>query len=225
MILILSLFFSFLLFKVFISILNDPTNRRKLDISIVFSPPGGGKTTTLCRYAEQAGTARKNKPQFIYSNVDLVYPFVTKINREDLGRYNFHDCLILIDEAGVDFNNRDYKNLSKDLIKYLKYHRHFDAQIVFFSQSYDDMDITIRRLAQRYYLVKKTIFHFISKRFVIRRIKKVIDIQKDSKQIIDAYDFVAFSKFRFSGKKYFPHFNTKERYYLPEFNSNRSIKS
>lgn len=226
-----------LIFFIFLHYSNDITSQRKLDISVVFSPPGGGKTTLMTRFAEQARIRNeKNKkkkryvPLQIYTNVPIKSDSVIQIERSDLGKYNFHDCIILVDEAGVEFNNRDYKNLSHDLIKYLKYHRHFRCQMVFFSQSYEDMDITIRRLAQRYYLVKKTLFSFITHRFVVRRIKKHISIQKETKQIIDAYEFVPLSRFRFSGRKYFKLFNSYETYPLPEYSTKtittgRSIKS
>lgn len=203
----------FLIYKLYCYFFNDPCRKKGIDISIFFGAPGSGKTTLGARYAEQA----ERTHTLIYGNIDLDYPNYIKIDSTDLGRYDFHDCTILCDESGVDFNNRDYKNFSKDLIKYLKYHRHFNAKIVFFSQSYEDMDITIRRLAQRYYLVKKSFLFKLNKKIVVKRIKKSIVIQKETRQIIDAYDFVFLSKFVFSGRRYFKHFDTHYRYPLPSF--------
>lgn len=49
---------------------------------------------------------------------------------------------------------------------------------------------------------------FLTKKFYIRCIKKSISIDKDTRQIIDAYDFVPFSKYKFKGRKLFKMFNS-----------------
>ena len=82
-----------------------------------------------------------------------------------------------------------------------------------FSQSYDDCDITLRRLATNLYLVKRSLIPFFVKR---KRILVKIGINKDTKQIEDQYYF------QFLGSRYifcpplWKLFKKEERYYLPE---------
>ena len=55
-----------------------------------------------------------------------------------------------------------------------------------FSQSYEDMDITLRRLAQNYFVVTKSLLP----RFVVcKRIRRKVGIDENTHQIIDHYYF------------------------------------
>ncbi|MDD3346227.1 hypothetical protein [Oscillibacter sp.] len=53
-----------------------------------------------------------------------------------------------------------------------------------FSQSYEDMDITLKRLAQNYYVIKKSLIPYF---VVMKRIKRRVGIDKTTHQIIDEY--------------------------------------
>ena len=131
-----------------------------------------------------------------------------------IGTYDFRDCVILIDEASIDINNRFFHNMALSTIKYLKLHRHYRAQMYFFSQSHDDVDVTVRRLSDKYYLVSKSIFFPITRKFILRLIRKQVGIN-DDKLICDSFDFVPLSKFKFSGRRVFPHFDSFDAPKLP----------
>lgn len=155
-----------------------------------FGVPGSGKTT----FAAYIAKKRLKKKQKVYSNVNIKGCY--KVEKEDIGMYDISNGDLLIDEAGIEFNNRDFMNkkvaLTKEQIKWFKLHRHYKVNISVFSQSHEDTDATLRRLATRYYLLKKSIIPF----FITRRtIKRTITIDKETHQIIDAY------KFRWFGRK------------------------
>lgn len=188
----------------------------------VFGPPGSGKTTFLALIAKRA--SKDKKILNIYSNIDLKGVSYTKVNASEVGFYNMHDGILLLDESSVDFNNRLFKGLSKEAIKFFKYHRHFNLTIYIFSQSYEDTDITLRRLATRYFYIRKSRFYFITKNLCVKRIKKVICINKEDKQIIDGYEFVFFSKFTFNAKKRWKYFDSFERYKLIDFDNDKSVE-
>ena len=77
---------------------------------------------------------------------------------EDLGVFELtsenEECVLIIDEAGICFNNRDWKGLPKNVLEFLKYHRHYRCDVYFFSQA-ADMDKSIRDLSQTWYKVIK----------------------------------------------------------------------
>lgn len=150
-------------------------------LSIYFGVPGSGKTTMAAHLARKA----LKRGRKVYSNVPMKGCYV--IDKFDLGVYDINNALVIIDEAGVDFNNRDFKAMTKDIIYFLKYHRHYKCDVVVFSQSHEDMDITFRRLAYRYFVMKKSMIpNFIT----CRRICRKIGIDELTNQIADKYAFV-----------------------------------
>lgn len=154
-------------------------------LSVYFGVPGAGKTT-LCAWLTRKDLKRGLR---VFSNVPIIGAFRMD-PKEDIGIWDMSDSRIIIDEASIDYNNRNFKSLGQHAIKFFKLHRHYHTAIDVFSQSYDDMDITLRRLARRLYVVKPGILPWF---IHIKRITKKIDVDERTKQIIDAYDFVPFA--------------------------------
>lgn len=147
---------------------------------IYFGVPGSGKTT----FAAYLAKKRLKKGGKVLSNVNIKGTY--EVEKSDIGRYMIKDCLLLIDEAGVDYNNRNYKKFTDDEVYFYKYHRHYNVDIAIFSQGYDDMDKKLRTLATKYYIVKRSIFPgFITRKLINKR----LGIDKNTKQIIDEYGF------------------------------------
>lgn len=177
-------------------------------ISIYFGVPGAGKTT-FAAWLVKNELKRGGK---VWSNVPITGAMIYE-PKVDLGKHSMIDGRIILDEASVEYNNRKFKELDSDTIKFLKYHRHYQTAIDVFSQSYDDMDITLRRLAQKYYLMKKSFLPW----FVIRKtISKKIGIDENTKQIIDEYYFKPFSTKIIFCPPLWKIFNTISRDELPE---------
>lgn len=126
-------------------------------IQLVFGLPGAGKTTLLCKYMKKAikGKTYKN----VYSNIDVDIDGYWKIERNDLGKYDITDGLILWDESMIDFDSRDYKKFENRLVEFFMKHRHDSVDIILFSQGWDCIDRKIRIITDRvYYLYKPAIF-------------------------------------------------------------------
>ena len=155
--------------------------KAKYKIYIYFGLPGAGKTTFAAWLARRANKNQRD----VYSNFPLKGCY--ELNpKEDLGFYHIEESDIIIDEAGLDYNNRDYKNTPKENIYFFKYHRHYKDNVYVFSQSYEDMDITIRRLAAKFFLMRPSIIPF----FVVRKeICRGIGIDENG-QIIDKFAFI-----------------------------------
>ena len=199
-------------------LLNSPKVKGS-SFNYVFGVPGSGKTTCLSYIASKIQkinnskrAIKKGRHYNIYSNIDLVGIDYIKITKEDIGYKNMHDGVLLFDEAGIDFNNRSYKNMSPKAIQFLKLHRHYNLTIYIFSQDYEDSDITLRRLATNYYQVYKCILFKLRKKIILRGIKKVLFIKKDDKQIISGYEYRFIGKFVINSRKLFKYFNSFDRY-------------
>ncbi len=148
-------------------------------ISIYFGNPGCGKTTFACRLLKKAA-----KHVNVYSNFETPLAFyVSSLN--GLGNWTIPPhSFFVIDEAGIEYNSRKYKSLSQSTIQWFKFHRHYRCDLAVLSQSWEDMDITLRRLADElWYLRRFGPFTFA------RRVFKKIDIDKQTHQIIDSYRF------------------------------------
>ena len=122
-------------------------------LSIYFGSPGCGKTTLIVK------TAKRDKShKFIFTNVELssiTHNFLKSSDLQTLGSWTpCSDSLLLLDEAGIEYNNRKYKSMSQSTIAWFKLHRHFGVDVNVYSQSWDDVDITLRRLADRYFYLR-----------------------------------------------------------------------
>lgn len=181
--------------------------KHKLQLNVYFGVPGSGKTTYAAFLARQAAkesivirlcrrwpnkftnwilSGRCFKRSYpVWSNVPISGTFKLDA-KKDLGTYMVQDGKLIIDEAGVEFNNRDYKSLPRNVIKFLKYHRHYGMSVDVFSQSHEDMDVTLRRLAQNFYVVRRSAIPFF---IVTKRIFRKVGIDEMSHQICDYYSF------------------------------------
>ena len=176
-------------------------------LNVYFGVPGSGKTTFAAYLAKKSmkqsrlitwaqkhpgklagkllasGFLKRSIP--VYSNVPITGALQLDPQR-DIGKYMMVGGKVIIDEAGIEYNNRNFKAFPPDAIYWYKYHRHYQCSVDVFSQSYEDMDITLRRLAQNYYVVKKSLLPYF---VVCKRIRRKVGIDEITHQIIDHYYF------------------------------------
>ena len=172
-----------------------------------FGPPGAGKTTLAACIAQ----IRADAGHIVLSNVDIANTYkLDPVN--DLGTYSTYfdgkGCSVIIDEATLDFDGRGFKSFSATNKNYFALFRHDQNEVHMFSQAVD-VDKRIRdRTAVAYYIQRSLIpGGFIS----IRRIKKILIIQEDNKQMVDGFEFVKFSRRLLFGRKYWKCFDTLDR--------------
>lgn len=154
-------------------------------------------------------------------NVWSTRPFFNarRIYISDLGHYDFNidgvqGGVLILDELGIDMNNRNYKDIDKDLLEFFKLYRHYRLNIYVVSQGID-VDITVRRLINRWYKLVR-----VELNFILFRIKtNLVDlIEVENNLVINNGDWQleytpGRSIARFNISKSFKYFNS---FALPE---------
>lgn len=191
----------------------------------VFAPPGTGKTTLAARIMRQhlvmealeRGEETKKK---VYSNVPIIGTI--KYDISDLGKKDFRDCILIIDEAGSKVGNRNWHtNLDNDQIEFLKKHRHYNVDVYLFSQAYGDVDNKFRELTTKLYLLKKSKIPFVIKACAIRKRMDLIN-----GQIVQFFEWSKHESFRFFNANLWAYFNSyDEGKPLPPMEEIKWIKS
>lgn len=124
-----------------------------MSVRLFFGLPGAGKTTLMAHFAQQG--VKSDVYKNVYGNVHMNVNGYTYIDNDCIGKYDLSDCMILIDEATLFADSRDYKNFSKERLSYFLEHRHYNADIYLFTQQWDGVDRKIRVITDRVYYVYK----------------------------------------------------------------------
>ena len=130
-------------------------------IKLFFGLPGAGKTTLLTYHAFHA--RKKRRYEHVYSNVPLEMDGVITIDNSYIGQFDLSNSLILIDEATLFMDCRDYKQrdrATKAIIEYMLLHRHYGNDIFFYSQAWDALDKRIRTITDKVYYIQRCKFPF-----------------------------------------------------------------
>lgn len=173
----------FLIIVVFLKATEKYLNPYKL--IMVFGKKGSGKTTYLTKLAINA----IKSGQKVYSTVEIPGTYV--FNVEDIGTLTFEpESLILIDEVGMIWDNRDYKGFKPCVRDFFKFQRQYKLTIYLFSQTFD-VDKKLRDLTDEMWLLT----NFARIWSMQRRIIKTITISNASEnssatsQLVDEYRF------------------------------------
>lgn len=148
----------------------------------LFGKKGSGKTTNLTKIALQ----HLKKGWHVYSTVEI--PGCNIFSADAIGLKTFpENSCILIDEVGMIWDNRDFKNFKPWVRDYFKYQRQYKNKVYMFSQTFD-VDLKLRNLTDEMYLLKS-----FGRVFSIqRRIIKKIDIKEcadGTSTLTDTYKF------------------------------------
>lgn len=193
-----------------------------MSVSLFFGLPGAGKTTILAKLALDA--IKRGKYEYVYSNVPLNIPGITIIDNDCIGKYELHDCLLLIDEATLFADSRAYKTFDKGKLEYFLEHRHRNADIVLFTQQWDGVDRKIRVITDRVYYVYKGFWtkNWISSYYRIPYGIVIPDPKKGGDklgEIVQGYSrppwYIRIFAVRVWRPKYYPYYNSWELDPLP----------
>lgn len=163
------IFYIFFVF-IFLILLFHFSTRKYLNpykLTMIFGKKGCGKTTTLTKLAYQ-----HSKKGWLVFCTEKNVACTHYIPYEYIGKYWFPEhSVLLVDEVGMIWDNRNFKNFQNDVRDWFKYQRHNKVKVYLFSQSFD-IDKKLRDLTDQMFLLvnKFRVFTYgkkISKVFVI----------------------------------------------------------
>lgn len=159
----------FILFFVFVFRFLTRKYRNPYKLYLIFGKKGSGKSSYLVKLAKRY----QKKKYIVYTNMeDITLPDVRIIHPEDIGEFvPESNSLLLLDEVGILYDNRNYRQFKPETRDFYKYQRHYKVVCYMASQTYD-VDVKIRNLVDGMFLVQN-VFTVFS---LIRPIKKTITL-------------------------------------------------
>ena len=146
--------------------------RNPYKLYMVFGKKGAGKSTYLTMLAVKY--AKQGRP--VYSTLNV--PYAYKLDHNDIGFRSFPpESVLLIDEVGMIWDNRNFKNFKPEVRDYFKLQRHYRHTVYLFSQSFD-IDLKLRTLTDRMFLLVNPLGWFT----YIRSITRSITVTEASSQ-------------------------------------------
>lgn len=144
--------------------------RNPYKLIMLFGKKGSGKNTLLTKLSIQY-----NKKGFhVFSDSEIYNTF--KLDTNWIGKYDFpENSVLMIEEAGIVWDNRNFKTFSAEVRNFFKLQRHKKVIVYLASQSFD-VDKKLRDLTDEMYLLVNYMGIFS----VAKRINKHIAIHNSS---------------------------------------------
>jgi energy-coupling factor transporter ATP-binding protein EcfA2 len=165
-------------------------------LMLVMGKAGSGKSTLAGIITKKA----IKKGRKVYSNHHVLGAI--QLHHSALGMYDIQDSDIIIDEGQICYDSRDFKNFSEANKFFFSHFRHFGNRVYILSQSFDDLDVKIRRQAQYIYIAQP----FVKGLLLLQKIRMKFGVSEDETDIVTKYKFNAFGyriKLGFLSWKYF----------------------
>lgn len=182
-------------------------------ITLIMGLPGSGKSTLSALISKKYH--KKGIP--VYSNMHILGSRYLDINW--LGRNNLEDCALIIDEAQLVYDNRNFKNFREEWKYFYSNHRHYRVEIYLISQSFEDLDIKLRRLASRIWILQPTLLGFTH--IKVQKVKQRFGVNKDGNDIITIYTINGLNTRYYRKKPAWAYFDSFEKKELPPIPDDR----
>lgn len=157
--------------------------RNPYKLIMVFGKKGSGKTTFLTKMTYKY--QKKGRP--VYSTEWA--PGVHLFDVNQIGYMMFpENAVIFIDEVGMVWDNRNFKQFKPEVRDYFKLQRHYKHTVYLFSQTFD-IDVKLRNLTDSMYLLKNHFGWFSVARKIKRSIVIVSPTGESESRIADNLEF------------------------------------
>lgn len=147
---------------------------------MIFGKKGSGKNTLLTKWS-----IMYNKLGYtVFSDSEIFNTY--KLDTNWIGKYDFpKNSVLLIQEAGITWDNRNFKSFPQEVRDFFKLQRHKNVIVVLASQSFD-VDKKLRDLTDEMYLITNCMRIFS----IAKRINKKITIHKADKDDTNSESFL-----------------------------------
>ena len=134
---------------------------------LVFGKKGSGKSTYLVKLAKQ----HLKRGWIVYTNMDeLCMPGVRHFNIQHLGDFVPEArSLLILDEVGMIWDNRDYKVFKPCVRDFFKLQRHYHVKVYMASQTFD-VDKKLRDLCDGMFLHTNFLRVFTIGKRIVRKV-------------------------------------------------------
>lgn len=168
-------------------------------VSGYFGLPGSGKTTFLTMIAQkELNLIKRGKSKYKKVYTNFYCEGCYRLEFEWLGYYLIEDALILIDEITLFADSRDFAKFSKPLKSFFLLHRHYNVDIIYFTQYYNNVDKKIRDITFDLFFVRSSRILPIS---TAKRIFRTLDICEQTHEIVYGYRFPTLVDYFFGNVK------------------------
>lgn len=131
-------------------VLPNFTKKRDNTVTFVVGQIGSGKSAYSVKVARSY--LRRGRPVYATDFIRGAFKF-------DVAWLSNMRCpensLLIIDEAALRFNSRDFAKISKDVIAYFKMCRHYHNDVILISQTFSDSDKQIREISTKVLFLRK----------------------------------------------------------------------
>ena len=162
-------------------------------VSGYFGLPGCGKSTFLTMIArKELRRIRRGKSKYRHVLTNFYCEGCELIEYQDLGHFEIRDSLILLDEITLDADSRNFKQFDSFHKHFFLMHRHYNCDIIYFTQQYDGVDKKIRDITVNLFFIRR-----MGPFSIAKRIWRILDINEQSKEIVQGYRFSNFFELLF----------------------------
>lgn len=181
---------------------------------MVFGKKGSGKSC----YSAKLALHYLKKKWIVYSNMpDLNIPGIRHFDINDLGDFvPVENSVLLIDEAGIFYDNRNFRKFSESQRDFYKFQRHYRVKVYLFSQTFD-VDKKLRDLCDSLILVQNIGIVYSLLRPISKRVTLTEATSDSESRITENLKFQwIFSWKLFKITKYVKYFESFAKPELPE---------
>lgn len=182
----------------------------------IFGKKGAGKSTFMVKEMLK----HQKRGWLVYTDVpDVHIDGVRKMKVNDLKYFTPEaDSVLFLDEVGISFDNRNFKNFDTGLRDFFKFQRKYKVKLYMNSQAFD-IDKKIRDVTDKMYLCSSIANCICVIRPISRRVTLTAPSADSESRIADSLKFDSIFSWRFiympRYHKYFDSFSAPEREPLP----------
>lgn len=190
--------------------------RNPWKLYLVFGKKGSGKSTYLVKLAVKY----LKKGFLVYTNMeDMMVPGVRLIDINQLGEFvPESNSLLLVDEVGMIWDNRNFKNFKPEVRDFFKLQRHYKVLVYLASQTFD-IDKKLRDLTDGMILNINVLNVFTIGKTISRKITLTESTSEAESRIAENLKFRPFWSWKYTyipkWSKYFQSFVIPDKPKLP----------